>query len=217
MEIRRIETITIDVDPQKGFTNLCPNELPVKGGEEIAGELNKQTQLGCRRILTRDTHNPNGLWIADEKNPQFSKVGLPNIDIRWNRHCQVGTEGMDLIPGLPAPEKYSLIINKGIDINMHPYGACYHDIEERVPTGLIEYILHHNMYFAIIGGLALDYCVKTTAMQLHRTFKNYGGKTIINLTATRAIDFEGSATKAIKEMQEAGINIINSSDDIKSI
>lgn len=34
-----------DVDLQCGFTPLCPNELPVCGGDEIVDELNGQVSV----------------------------------------------------------------------------------------------------------------------------------------------------------------------------
>ena len=39
---------SFDVDAQKGFTPLCPNELPVPGGDAIAPALN---QLAARASL----------------------------------------------------------------------------------------------------------------------------------------------------------------------
>ena len=39
---------SFDVDAQKGFTPLCPDELPVPGGDTIAPALN---QLAARASL----------------------------------------------------------------------------------------------------------------------------------------------------------------------
>ena len=36
---------SFDVDAQKGFTPLCPNDLPVDGGHEIVDSLNEQAEI----------------------------------------------------------------------------------------------------------------------------------------------------------------------------
>ncbi len=40
MNAQVIKTAAFDVDAQKGFTPLCPDELPVVGGHLIGAELN---------------------------------------------------------------------------------------------------------------------------------------------------------------------------------
>ena len=37
---------SINVDPQKGFTPICPDELPVPGGDEIVPALLAQNANG---------------------------------------------------------------------------------------------------------------------------------------------------------------------------
>lgn len=39
-----------DIDAQKGFTPLCPDELPVSGGDKIVPELNFMASLASLRI-----------------------------------------------------------------------------------------------------------------------------------------------------------------------
>jgi len=55
-----------------------------------------------------------------------------------------------------------------------------------------------------IGGLALDYCVKHTALGARQR----GFETVLHLGATRAVDVEpGDGERAIKELREAGVEI----------
>ena len=35
VQVVKNKTVSHNVDPEKGFTPLCPNELPVPGGDEI--------------------------------------------------------------------------------------------------------------------------------------------------------------------------------------
>ena len=105
----------------------------------------------------------------------------PNLDIKWPPHCVVGTEGNQLIPGLPAEEAYDLVIEKGVDPLLHPYGACYHDLQEKISTGAIEWLRQQGIKTVLIGGLATDYCVKTTGLQLLKA----GFEVILNRAACR--------------------------------
>ena len=203
------ETASFDVDPQKGFSPLCPNELPVNDALAIVPELNAQAKVKYR-LASKDAHNPEGTWIATAEKPQFSVVGTPNVDIRWNRHCQVGTEGFEFLPGLPSALAYDFVAYKGIEADSHPYGACYHDLADTRSTGVIEWLKERLIDTVIVGGLATDYCVKTTALQLRKA----GFNVILNLAACRAIDFNGSLAAALTEMTNAGVKLVDNADSI---
>ncbi len=212
MKIQKENTASFDVDCQIGFTPLSPTELPVPEGDTIVEELNKQATKAKFRLGSKDAHNPEGIWIATPENPQFSKVGTDNVDIRWNRHCQVGTKGFESLPGLPKPLEYDFMAYKGIEKDSHPYGACFHDLADTRSTGVIEFIKQNSIYTVIVGGLALDYCVKKTVLQLRNAKVNV----IVNLAATKAIDFNGSKNAAIEEMKKVGVTFINNADEIIS-
>jgi len=209
-----MNTATFDVDAQKGFTPLCPNELPVPDGHNIVGELEAQARFAAYRVGSKDAHPPNAFWIANAGLPQFSDLrGFfgPDIDLAWNAHCIVGTEGFELIDGLPKVSMYDFFVYKGIERDMHPYGACFHDLREDISTGVIEYLQDSAVDTVVVGGLALDYCVKTTAIQLVAA----GFRVIVNLAACRAVSEETAAT-ALEEMRVAGVLIIASSDELRN-
>lgn len=203
------KTASFDVDAQKGFTPLCPEELPVSGGDTIAQALNRQAKLACLRIGSKDWHNTKAVWIADKDKPQFSTVEGNNVDIRWKAHCIGGTKGAELLDELPHPSKYDYFIWKGMEPDMHPYGACFHDLAGKMSTGVIEFLKLHNIETVIVGGLATDYCVKRTALQLKKNSFNV----IVNLEACRGISAPTTAN-AIEEMESAGIHVIENPDDI---
>ena len=46
------KTASHNVDPQKGFTPLCPNELPVPNGDNIVNELNGQNNLAKYKTVS---------------------------------------------------------------------------------------------------------------------------------------------------------------------
>ncbi len=194
---------SLDIDAQKCFTPLCPKELPVPLGQTIVDELNQQATYANLRIGSKDAHPANAIWVATTEHPQFSPITGKNVDIRWNKHAVPGELGFELLDGLPHPNDYDFFIWKGIEPDMHPYGCCYHDLHETLSTGLIEYLQAQQVDTVIVGGLALDYCVKTSVLQLRRA----GFNIIVNLGACRAINSK-SGEQAICDMRQHGITFI---------
>lgn len=198
---------SIDVDTQYGFTHQCPTELPVPNGEQVVAELNQQATFARYRIGTKDAHPANAEWVGSEHAPDFTQIiGGKNMDMRWPVHCVPGTKGFELIEGLPHVSEYDFFVYKGVEPDMHPYGGCYHDFAEKVSTGLIEFLRCKDVKTVIVGGLATDYCVKQTVLQLLRA----GFETIVNLGACRGLAPD-TTEQAISQMQQQGAIIIQSS------
>lgn len=208
--LNRKQTAAFDVDAQYTFTPECPDELPVAGGAGIVKALNKQAELASIRVGSKDAHSPKAIWVADENKPMFSPVEGENVDIAWNQHAVPGTKGFELIDGLPKPIDYDFFVWKGIELDLHPYGACYHDLNDKMSTGVIEYLKMNGMENVIVGGLATDYCVKTTAFQL----LNAGFRVIVNLEACRGVA-QDTVDAAIEEMKEAGIEIVENTKGLR--
>lgn len=201
-----------DIDAQNTFTPVCPGELPVAEGDLIVGELNVQATFASLRLASRDAHSPLAVWIANAEQPPLSPVrGYPDVDIRWPAHAIVGTKGFDFIDGL-NPSDYDFQVYKGIEIDKHPYGACYHDLANTLSTGAIEYLRCHGITTVICGGLATDYCVKNTVLQLHAA----GFEVILNLAACRGIAPDTVAS-ALEEMRALGITIVENSAELKKM
>ncbi len=213
IRINKETTASFDVDPQRGFTPLCPDELPVAGGDEVATGLNSQAEFAVVRLVSKDCHPSQAPWVANSADEIMQPVegDYPDLDIKWPPHCVVGTEGNRLIPGLPTESSYDLVIEKGNNPLMHPYGACYHDLGETVSTGVIEWLKKRGIATVIVGGLATDYCVKITALQLLQA----GLRIIINLAACRGVAAETSE-QAIKDLRAAGIEFVASSAELAS-
>lgn len=205
------ETVAaFDVDAQKCFTPLCPDELPVPDGHLIAKELNCQAEFARVRVGSKDAHPANAVWVANEENPQLSPVsGYKNVDLHWNRHAVLGTKGFELVEGLPDVTDYDFFVWKGIETDIHPYGACFHDLEEKLSTGVIEFLKNKGVATVLVGGLALDFCVKTTALQLRRA----GFRVFVNRAACRGLA-EVSVADALDEMKFAGVVVISSIDEL---
>ncbi len=204
------KTASIDVDPQRGFSELCPDELPVTGALEIVDELNRQAEFVKLRVGSKDAHPNWAPWIADADHPQFEPItGHKNLDIRWNRHCVPGTDGFKFLPGLRI-EAYDFIAYKGIEPSKHPYGACYHDLDDTQSTGLIEFLRVNKIETVIVGGLATSFCVKKTVCQL---LQSGFLRVFVNLAACR--DISGVDTDAsIRQMENFGAIMLKNADEI---
>jgi len=205
---------SFDVDAEKCFTPLCPKELPVENGHLIVNELNAQAKHAQFRIGSKDAHSPFAVWVTQDpaeiakpiKNPG------PNADLKWTLHGVPGTKGFELLDGLPTPSEYDYFVWKGIEVDFHPYGACYHTMDEKLSTGVIEFLNSKNIHCVLIGGLALDFCVGITALQL----SNAGFRVIVNKAATRGIT-DGGIQKMLVNLKDKGVEIIDSAIDINSL
>jgi nicotinamidase/pyrazinamidase len=199
----RSRIASFDVDAQYTFTPVCANELPVPGGDEIAAALNAQAERASIRVGSKDAHSPHAHWLSTDQQPTYSRIEAANMDMRWPLHAIVGTRGFELLDGLPRPVDYDFFVWKGIEPDMHPYGACYHDLADTRSTGVIEFLQARGVECVLVGGLATDYCVKTTALQLRRA----GFRVVVNLRACRGIAADTIAAAHI-EMQHAGIELV---------
>jgi nicotinamidase/pyrazinamidase len=206
---------SFDVDAQYTFTPVCPDELPVPGGDEIATALNQQAALAQLRVGSKDAHTTKAVWVATDDKPMLSPVekGGANVDIHWPAHAIPGTKGFELLAGLPRPADYDFFVWKGIEPDMHPYGACYHDLAETLSTGVIEFLQSRNVTHIIVGGLALEYCVKTTALQLAKTGSF---KVIVNLDACRGIE-QSAIDAAVEELNKAGCLVVANQHELINV
>jgi len=195
---------SFDVDPQKGFTPFCPQELPVPGADNInmLFELAENAGLSSLRVASKDWHHPHAIHIATNENKQFSPISgnYPDMDIYWNKHCIAGTIGAEFLNGLPSPMEYDFISYKGMEKDEHPYSACYRDLGKKKTTGVIEFLKINNIEDIIVGGLAMDYCVKDTCLDL----LNAGFNVYLNIASSRGIT-EETTLSAIAEMADEGV------------
>lgn len=203
--------ISIDIDAQKTFTPLCPSELPITGGDEIVAELNAQATLANLRVMTKDAHTPHAKWLCPSHAEVLQPTQLPNAPEKWVSHAMIGSFGFELLDNLPKEIDYDFCVWKGISPELHPYGACFHDTQERLSTGLIEWLTVRGTQIIIIGGLATDYCVKHTVLQLLR---HGNWQVLVNRAACRGISAQTMA-KAWHQMATAGAIILDNALSIE--
>ena len=207
-------TASHNVDPQKGFTPLCPNELPVQDGDKIVDELNAQNNLVRYKTVSKDVHPANAIWLANKNVPQFTPVLGDNVDIAWNAHCMSGTYGSELIDGLPKMIDYDFFVAKGFEADLHPYSSCYHDLHKDVSTGLIEWYDSRGISTVIVSGLATNYCVGETCKDL----SNAGFEVVLNLGGCKGIGTEEELNKYIEMLiNDYNVLVVNTFDEIEVV
>jgi nicotinamidase/pyrazinamidase len=208
------KTASHNVDPQKGFTPLCPNELPVLDGENIVGELNKQNGLVKYKTVSKDVHPSNAIWLATVKEPQFSPVEGKDVDIRWNAHCMSGTYGAELLDGLPKMIDYDFFVAKGYEPDLHPYSSCYHDLSKKSSTGLIEWYNSKDITTVLVSGLATNFCVSETCKDL----SDAGFQVVLNLAGCRGIGTQEVIDECVNMLVDKyKVFVIDSVEDIEVV
>ena len=104
-------TSLLVVDAQRGFTELCPTELPVPGGLAIVPAMNRLLQLPFSRIdATQDWHPPDHCSF------------LGHRDNLYPPHCVMNTPGAEFLPGL-ATNRFSTIWRKGYEHDFEAYAV----------------------------------------------------------------------------------------------
>lgn len=195
--------------PQQAFSELCPDELPIEDALSIVPHLNRQAEWADYRVLTKDAHVPQADWMIRQ---QLEFLPLTSAE-RWVSHAVVGSPGFQNLPQLPEPGNYHYLVHIGLEHHTHTYGACFHDMAENISTGLIEWLESRQASTLILGGLATEYCVQATALQL--CWYGYWN-VILNLDACRHFN-HAEAQRAIHNMEKAGVTIARSTDDIPNL
>lgn len=176
----------IIVDPQNDFVT---GALAVPGAAVAllrAGDYAYMFDAnGDPVVITQDFHKPD--------HPSFHAQGGP-----WPEHCVIDTWGQRLY--FERWEDYPQVLKayeeesySGFE-KTHPHRAAPLDL----------FLKYHNVKNVFIAGLALDYCVKNTAIDA----KSLGYFTNVLLDATAAVASD-SGTKALETLKEWDINLIS--------
>jgi nicotinamidase/pyrazinamidase len=187
------QTALVVVDVQNDFAD--PNGgLYVRGGEEVVEPINQQVQAasdaGAFVVYTQDWH--------PESTPHFEKDGGV-----WPVHCVMGTWGAEFHPDLRVDGP---VVQKGSDGKDGYSGFSVRDPEsgEEEATRLDALLRERGIQRVVVAGLALDYCVKETALDAHRN----GYRTEVLPDLTRAVDLQpGDGDTAVRELTDEGVDV----------
>jgi nicotinamidase/pyrazinamidase len=169
------------VDVQNDF--LPGGSLPAPRGNKIIDKINRIMDQFDLVLASRDWH------------PEDSK----HFE-RWPPHCIRNTRGAAYPDELDAGkiEKDFLKGTGNMDDGYSAFEATTEDLD--------DYLRKRNITELYLAGLTTEYCVKSTALDALQK----GYKTYVIANATAGVEAQpGDEQKAIREMDTAGVKIIN--------
>jgi nicotinamidase/pyrazinamidase len=170
------------VDVQNDF--CTGGALAVPDGDAVVEPINQLARQADFVVATRDWHPPDHWSFAGRGGP-------------WPAHCVQDSKGAQLHPELDRDR-----IDAIVDAGRTPEAEGYSGFED---TELEQLLRDHNAKEVHIAGLALDYCVKATALDARRA----GFDVVVHVDATRAIDAQpGDAQRTIEELTGAGVKVV---------
>ncbi|MBN9121460.1 MAG: isochorismatase family protein [Planctomycetes bacterium] len=141
-------TALLVVDAQRGFTELCPDELPVPGGAAIVSQVNALLALPFARVdATQDWHPPD----------HRSFVG--RTDNIYPHHCVMNTPGAEFLPELHT-HRFSAIWRKGYDPNFEAYAVTAQH------PGFAPFLAASGIKAVVVCGIATNICCFFAARDL---------------------------------------------------
>jgi nicotinamidase/pyrazinamidase len=183
----------IVVDVQNDF---CPGgALAVPEGDQVLEPINdlinKFIEDDAVVVYTRDYHP------ADHCS--FSKNDPEGI---WPPHCVQDTAGVAFHPNLDIQGETFV---KGFLSDKDSYSGFGAHVEPDVRSPLLEtYLRSKGVEEVVVVGLALDYCVKSTAIDAY----NLGFNPTVVLAGTKAVNVNpDDGDKAVEEMKDLGIKV----------
>jgi nicotinamidase/pyrazinamidase len=177
------------VDAQRGFTTLCPAELPVPGGVEIVPAVDALLALPWKRIdASQDWHPPD------------HRSFLGRRDNLYPPHCVMGTPGADFLPGLRS-ERFGAIWRKGFDPDFEAYALTAQH------PAYIDLLRAAGITTVAVCGIATNICCFFVARDLRRA----GFRVLMVEDASAGIDVPAAGlfqAKAKSEGQGMGIEYV---------
>ncbi len=154
------------VDVQRGFTELCPRELPVPGGLETVPNVNRLLALPWARIdASQDWHPPDHCSFLGRR------------DNLYPPHCVQGTPGADFLTGLHS-ERFHTVWRKGYDRDFEAYALTAQHL------GFPTFLRECGIRTVVVCGLALNICCFFVA----RDLKCAGFRVLLVEDASAGID-----------------------------
>jgi nicotinamidase/pyrazinamidase len=189
--VRLRESALLVVDAQRGFTTLCPQELPVPGGLEIVPAVNRLLDLPWARVdASQDWHPPD------------HRSFLGRRDNLYPPHCVMGTPGADFLPGLHT-ERFHAVWRKGFDRDFEAYAVTAQH------PGFPALLRAGGVGAVVVCGLATNICCFYAARDLRRE----GFRVLIVEDASAGIDVPAAGLfqeRAKAEGQEIGVEYVMS-------
>jgi nicotinamidase/pyrazinamidase len=177
------------VDAQRGFTTLCPQELPVPGGLEIVPNANRLLELPWARVdASQDWHPPDHRSFFGRE------------DNLYPPHCVAGTPGAEFLPALHT-ERFHTIWRKGYQRDFEAYAVTAQH------PGFIDALRASGIKTVAVCGIATNICCFFAARDLRRA----GFAVLLVEDASAGIDVPAARlfqAKAKEEGRALGIQYV---------
>lgn len=188
------KTALVVVDVQNDFADP-QGSLSVPGGNAVIDAINDEieaaTAAGALVVYTQDWHPP--------VTPHFEKHGGV-----WPEHCVRETWGAELHPELVVAGR-SVLKATGEEDGYSGFSTRHAVSGDVVATELDDMLRERDIERVVVVGLALDYCVKETALDA----RSLGYETVVPLATTAPVELEpGDGAKAVDRMVTAGVGVI---------
>ncbi len=198
MTLDPMRTSLLVVDAQCGFTDLCPDELPVPGGSAIVPAVNRLLALPFARIdATQDWHPPD------------HRSFLGRTDNLYPPHCVAGTRGAEFLPGLHT-ERFAAVWRKGYDREFEAYAVTAQH------PGFAAFLKASGIGVVVVCGIATNICCFFAA----RDLRQVGFEVLMAEDASAGIDVPAAGlfqAKAKADGEALGIRYVTVAEVVKAM
>jgi nicotinamidase/pyrazinamidase len=182
--------VLIAVDVQADF--LPGGALAVPNGDEILIPLAQYAREADLVIASRDWHPQNHFSFSDD--PQY-------VDGSWPPHCIQGTKGAKIHRSVRKYAQYT--VSKGMNRNPPDAYSAFVAKTMRPVRTLEELLSAQPVRRLVIGGLAMDVCVRHTALDANAL----GYETIVPLELTRPVR-PANFQPTLRDFERAGVRYL---------
>jgi nicotinamidase/pyrazinamidase len=169
------------VDPQRGFTELHPEELPVPGGVAVVSAINRLLALPWGRIdASQDWHPDDHCSFHGQRD---------NI---YPPHCVMNTPGADFLPGLDT-HRFHTVWRKGFEKDRDAYAVTAQHPE------LADLYRARGIDTVVVCGIATNICCFFAARDLRKA----GFRVVMVEDASAGIDVPAAGLYQDRAKEEA--------------
>ncbi len=193
------------VDLQGDFTEAKRGALAVAGTdvaylESVRTACRFFSERGFPLYATQDWHPADhvSFFTNHAGRKPFEVIQIEGRDqVLWPPHCVQGTANAEILldPGL-----WRAVVKKGMDRRFDSYSGFRDD--GGAETGLERILKTDSLDHLVVFGLAIDYCVKATALDAVRA----GFRVTLIEDLCRGVASDSTAA-AVAEMRTAGIEV----------
>lgn len=192
-----MKTALVIVDFQADFRP--GGALAVTNGDAALPAIQRAAKAVDYVAFTRDWHPENHSSFSEQ--PTFT-------DGSWPAHCVQDTPGAQIEPVLLETFPAAPVFSKATKPDEEAYSGFAGTNEDGDP--LLSWLRDRQVVTVYVVGLALDYCVKATALDALK----YGFDTIVIADGTRPVDPVLGAVAAAEVVNDGGDVVLLDSTDL---